>query len=113
MAQERTRCEAGSSPGTLLPSRAALAARSRRLRVPTIPLSVMHKCSLVRSWIGPIDSWSDASCSQKRGRSYSGVEGIAMQDASLQEAMGPVQDRTKEHLCMTDKGNVGTRSRLL
>jgi len=50
---------------------------------------------------------------QKRGRSYSGVEGIAMQDASLQESMGPIQDRTKEHLCMTDKGIVGTRSRLL
>src|SRR5712692_9417961 len=50
---------------------------------------------------------------QKRGRSYSGVEGIAMQDASLQESMGPIQDRTREHLCMTDKGIVGTRSRLL
>jgi nitrite reductase/ring-hydroxylating ferredoxin subunit len=50
---------------------------------------------------------------QRRGRSYSGVEGIAMQDASLQESMGPIQDRTKEHLCMTDKGIVGTRSRLL
>src|SRR6266704_1459759 len=41
---------------------------------------------------------------QRRGRSYSGVEGIAMQDASLQESMGPIQDRTREHLCMTDKG---------
>src|SRR6266850_1809607 len=51
--------------------------------------------------------------SQKRGRSYSGVEGIAMQDASLQESMGAIQDRTREHLCMTDKGIVGTRSRLL
>jgi hypothetical protein len=50
---------------------------------------------------------------QKRGRSYSGVEGIAMQDASLQESMGPIQDRSREHLCMTDKGIVGTRSRLL
>src|SRR6266571_2056156 len=50
---------------------------------------------------------------QKRGRSYSGVEGIAMQDASLQESMGPIQDRTKEHLCLTDKGIVATRSRLL
>jgi hypothetical protein len=50
---------------------------------------------------------------QKLGRSYSGVEGIAMQDASLQESMGPVQDRTQEHLCLTDKGIVATRSRLL
>jgi hypothetical protein len=36
-----------------------------------------------------------------------------MQDASLQESMGPVQDRTRENLCLTDKGIVGTRSRLL
>jgi phenylpropionate dioxygenase-like ring-hydroxylating dioxygenase large terminal subunit len=50
---------------------------------------------------------------QKRGRSYSGVEGIAMQDASLQESMGSIQDRTREHLCLTDKGIVATRSRLL
>ena len=50
---------------------------------------------------------------QKEGRRYSGVEGIAMQDASLQESMGPIQDRTREHLCLTDKGIVATRSRLL
>jgi len=42
---------------------------------------------------------------QRHGRSYSGVEGIAMQDASLQESMGPIQDRTREHLCMTGQGN--------
>jgi phthalate 4,5-dioxygenase oxygenase subunit len=50
---------------------------------------------------------------QKLGRSYSGVEGIAMQDASLQESMGVIQDRSREHLCLTDKGIVSTRSRLL
>jgi phthalate 4,5-dioxygenase len=50
---------------------------------------------------------------QREGRRYSGVEGIAMQDASLQESMGPIQDRTREHLCLTDKGIVATRSRLL
>jgi len=33
---------------------------------------------------------------QRRGETYSGVEGIAMQDASLQESMGPIVDRTKE-----------------
>jgi len=50
---------------------------------------------------------------QREGRRYSGVEGIAMQDASLQESMGSIQDRTREHLCLTDKGIVATRSRLL
>jgi hypothetical protein len=50
---------------------------------------------------------------QKSGKSYSGVEGIAMQDASLQESMGPIQDRTLENLCPTDRGIVMTRRMLL
>ncbi len=50
---------------------------------------------------------------QKTGMHYSGVEGIAMQDASLQESMGPIQDRTREHLCPTDRGIVMARRRLL
>src|SRR5687767_11652032 len=50
---------------------------------------------------------------QKSGVNYSGIEGIAMQDASLQESMGPVQDRTKENLCSTDNGIIMTRRLLL
>ena len=50
---------------------------------------------------------------QKRGETFSGVEGIAMQDASLQESMGPIQDRTREHLCPTDRGIVMARRKLL
>jgi len=50
---------------------------------------------------------------QKHGHSATGVDGIAMQDASIQESMGPIQDRTKEHLCATDKGIVMTRRMLL
>jgi phthalate 4,5-dioxygenase len=36
-----------------------------------------------------------------------------MQDASLQESMGPIQDRTKEHLVATDIGIITTRRALL
>jgi phthalate 4,5-dioxygenase oxygenase subunit len=50
---------------------------------------------------------------QKAGRTYSGVEGIAMQDASLQESMGPIVDRTKETLVSTDSGIIMARQRLL
>jgi phthalate 4,5-dioxygenase oxygenase subunit len=50
---------------------------------------------------------------QKAGRTFSGVEGIAMQDASLQESMGPVVDRTKENLVSTDNGIIMCRHRLL
>jgi phthalate 4,5-dioxygenase len=50
---------------------------------------------------------------QKRGDTFSGVHGIAMQDASLQESMGPVVDRTKENLVSTDNGIIMARHRLL
>ncbi len=40
---------------------------------------------------------------QKEMRSFSGVEGFSVQDASLQESMGPIQDHSREHLVATDK----------
>ena len=49
---------------------------------------------------------------QRRGDTYSGVEGIGMQDASLQESMGPIVDRTKENLVSTDNGIIMARHRL-
>lgn len=49
---------------------------------------------------------------QKRGDTYSGIAGFAMQDASLQESMGPICDRTRENLVSTDYGIVMTRNRL-
>jgi phthalate 4,5-dioxygenase oxygenase subunit len=50
---------------------------------------------------------------QKSGRYYSGVRGIAMQDASLQESMGPIVDRSLERLVATDVAIVQARRRLL
>jgi len=50
---------------------------------------------------------------QKAGKTYSGVKGIAMQDASLQESMGPIVDRAKENLVSTDNGIIMARHRLL
>jgi hypothetical protein len=50
---------------------------------------------------------------QKSGRYYSGVKGIGMQDASLQESMGPLQDRTTENLVSTDNAIIMARNRLL
>ena len=50
---------------------------------------------------------------QKRGDTYSGILGIAMQDASLQESMGPIVDRTKENLVSTDNGIIMARHRLM
>ena len=50
---------------------------------------------------------------QRAKRHYSGVPGIAMQDASLQESSGPIVDRSREYLSSTDMGIVKARNRLL
>ena len=50
---------------------------------------------------------------QKSGRYFSGVKGIAMQDASLQESMGAIVDRSLEFLVATDVAIMRTRRRLL
>jgi hypothetical protein len=50
---------------------------------------------------------------QKAGRTYSGIEGFSMQDASVQESMGPIVDRTKENLVGTDNGIIMARHRLM
>ena len=49
---------------------------------------------------------------QKAGRTSSGVKSIAMQDASVQESMGPIQNRTKENLVSTDNAIIMARHRL-
>jgi phthalate 4,5-dioxygenase oxygenase subunit len=50
---------------------------------------------------------------QKAGKTFSGVLGFGMQDASLQESMGPIVDRAKENLVSTDNGIIMARFRLL
>jgi hypothetical protein len=49
---------------------------------------------------------------QKEKRSYSGVFGISMQDASLQESMGAIQDHENEKLLPTDRAIVMARRML-
>jgi len=50
---------------------------------------------------------------QKAGIFYSGIEGIAIQDSSLQESMGAICDRSKEMLVSTDKGIMMARRKLV
>ena len=49
---------------------------------------------------------------QKDKRAYSGIHGFSEQDASLQESMGAIQDRTRERLLPTDKAIVMARRML-
>ena len=51
----------------------------------------------------PSNDWLIDRGAQKDQRSYSGVEGFSVQDASLQESMGAIQDYEGEHLVSTDK----------
>src|SRR5215475_5547974 len=46
---------------------------------------------------------------QRRGETFSGIKGIALQDSSVQESMGPLVDRTKERLVATDAGIIKAR----
>ncbi|HKN96244.1 MAG TPA: Rieske 2Fe-2S domain-containing protein [Pseudonocardiaceae bacterium] len=50
---------------------------------------------------------------QQRGDTFSGIKGIAMQDASLQESMGPIVDRSKERLVSADSGIIKARRKLV
>ncbi len=49
---------------------------------------------------------------QKAGITYSGVRGFALQDASLQESMGPICDRSRENLAPTDRGIMLARRKM-
>ena len=49
---------------------------------------------------------------QEAGHYYSGVKGLAIQDASVQESMGAIADRSKENLVSTDNAIIMARLRL-
>ena len=50
---------------------------------------------------------------QRSGRHYNGVKGLAMQDASVQESIGIIADRTRETLVSTDNAIILARQRLI
>jgi phenylpropionate dioxygenase-like ring-hydroxylating dioxygenase large terminal subunit len=49
----------------------------------------------------------------QRAQTYTGIPSIRLQDAAMTESMGPIQDRTKEHLGTTDAMIIKVRQRLL
>jgi phenylpropionate dioxygenase-like ring-hydroxylating dioxygenase large terminal subunit len=50
---------------------------------------------------------------QRTNGSYTGIAGIHQQDQAITESMGPIVDRTDEHLGSTDSMVIRTRRRLL
>ncbi len=49
----------------------------------------------------------------QKTETYSGIDGINTQDHAVQESMGPIVDRTQEHLGTTDVAVIATRRILL
>ena len=50
---------------------------------------------------------------QASGKSFSGMKGLGTQDCAIQESMGPISDRTLEHLLLSDTAIVKIRRLLL
>ena len=50
---------------------------------------------------------------QASGQNFTGMKGLGTQDCAVQESMGPIADRTKEHLLLSDMIVVRLRRLLL
>ena len=50
---------------------------------------------------------------QASGRSFTGIKGFGVQDSGIQESMGPIADRTMEHLGVSDTAVIQIRRLLL
>ena len=51
--------------------------------------------------------------SVQKTKTFTGIDGINTQDFALQEGMGPIVDRSKEHLGTTDRAIIVLRQLLL
>lgn len=60
----------------------------------------------------PGNDWLIDRQAQRDKKSYSGVAGFSIQDASLQESMGPIQDHSREFLVPTDRAIILARRKL-
>ncbi len=67
------------------------------------------------AWRSIYNTANDYGINWERQRTthYSGLPGIWAQDAAMQESMGAIFDRTKEHLASTDLGIIQVRRRLV
>ena len=50
---------------------------------------------------------------QRTWKSWTGIDGIRQQDMAVTDSMGPINDRTREHLGTTDQLIIRTRRRLI
>ena len=50
---------------------------------------------------------------KQRTVNYSGLESVPIEDTAMMESMGPIYDRTQEHLGSSDVAVISTRRRLI
>lgn len=70
---------------------------------------------LDRNWfrIANVDNWFNQDREAMKNGSYTGIKGFSNQDMACQESMGPVVDRTREHLGTSDVAIIRMRRRML
>jgi phthalate 4,5-dioxygenase len=59
------------------------------------------------------NDWLQDRAAMREGKSMSGIRGVQMEDAAVQESMGPLYDRRKEHLGSSDVAVVRMRRLML
>ena len=57
--------------------------------------------------------WLQDRAAMRRGDSWSGLAGVGMEDFAIEESMGPIFDRSKEHLGSSDVAVIRMRRLML
>jgi phthalate 4,5-dioxygenase oxygenase subunit len=57
--------------------------------------------------------WLQDRAAMRRGESHTGLAGVSPEDVAVQESMGPILDRTKEHLGASDTAVIRFRRMML
>jgi phthalate 4,5-dioxygenase oxygenase subunit len=78
-----------------------------RLR-PGIDLDDEHRLEGNRA-----NNWLQDRAAMRRGESHTGIIGVSREDIAVQESMGPILDRTKEHLGVSDTAVIRFRRMML
>jgi hypothetical protein len=70
---------------------------------------------LDRNWykLATLDNWFNQDRVAMKNGSFTGINGFSNQDMALQESMGPIVDRTQEHLGTSDIAIIRMRKRML
>jgi phthalate 4,5-dioxygenase oxygenase subunit len=70
---------------------------------------------LDRNWykLATLENWFNQDRVAMTNGSFTGINGFSNQDMALQESMGPIVDRTQEHLGTSDIAIIRMRKRML